>query len=70
MNQFAFDKKTALAGPQGAREVAVADTAGMVWVHSNPAELYRWIALRNNLLSTIAVAFTHNPSPPPRSLAG
>ncbi len=70
MNHFAFDEKTALAGPSGAPEVAVADTAGMVWGHSNPAELYRWIALRNNLLSTIAVAFTHNPSALPRPLAG
>ncbi len=63
MNDFAFDKETALVGPQGAVQVAVLDVDGRVWAHSNPAELYRWITLRNNLLNTIAVAFPRNPSP-------
>jgi hypothetical protein len=32
----------------------VADAAGQVWRHSNPAELYRWVCRRNDLLRTIA----------------
>jgi hypothetical protein len=34
----------------------VADAAGLVWGHSNPFELYRWVSRRNDLLRTIAVA--------------
>ncbi len=63
MNDFAFDRKAAFVGPEGALQVAVLDAEGMIWAHSNPAELYRWITLRNNLLNTIAVAFPRNPSP-------
>ena len=29
--------------PVRTREAAVVDAAGMVWAHSNPAALYRWI---------------------------
>jgi hypothetical protein len=34
----------------------VVDADGQVWRHDNPAELYRWISRRNELLRTIAVA--------------
>jgi hypothetical protein len=34
----------------------VIDDAGAVWWHSNPAELYRWVCRRNELLRTIAHA--------------
>lgn len=70
MNLHTFDRKAVSAGPRGPFQVAVADTAGMVWAHSNPAELYRWISLRNDLLKSISVAFNQGPSPTPRSLAG
>jgi hypothetical protein len=34
----------------------VRDDAGQVWRHDNPAELYRWVSHRNELIRTIAVA--------------
>jgi hypothetical protein len=34
----------------------VRDDAGLVWRHDNPAELYRWVSHRNDLIRTIAVA--------------
>jgi hypothetical protein len=34
----------------------VVDAAGQAWRHDNPAELYRWVSRRNELLRTIAVA--------------
>lgn len=33
------------------------DDAGQLWRHVNPAELYRWVSRRNELLQTIAVAY-------------
>jgi hypothetical protein len=32
------------------------DAAGRLWRHDNPAELYRWVSRRNDLLRTIAGA--------------
>ncbi len=54
MNDFTFDRG---ATDLGRDSLQVADAAGMVWGHSNPAELYRWISRRNDLLRTIAAAF-------------
>jgi hypothetical protein len=34
----------------------VADAAGKMWRHDNPAELYRWVSHRNELLKTIDAA--------------
>lgn len=50
--------------------VAVADDAGMIWMHANPAELYRWISRRNALLSTIGVAFDRQAAAAPRPMVG
>ena len=55
MIDFASDR-TLPSRPRGAFPAAVADAAGVLWGHSNPVELYRWVALRNELLETIAVA--------------
>ena len=49
---------------RGPRATVVADAAGGVWAHSNPAELYRWVSRRNDLLGTIAAAFRRPPSRP------
>ena len=57
MNDITFDR-ISTARPQGLLQAAVADAAGMVWGHANPAELYRWISRRNDLLHTIASAVT------------
>ena len=70
MNDFAFDPKATRTVSLDGLEVAVTDAAGMVWTHSNPAELYRWISRRNDLLKSIAVAFTNNPSTTARPMAG
>ncbi len=66
MNHLTFDRQ-ATDHSRGSRPVAVADVAGAVWGHPNPAELYRWISRRNALLETIAVAFPHAA---PRPTAG
>jgi hypothetical protein len=34
------------------------DVAGRVWAHHNPAELYRWVSRRNELLRAIDAAPT------------
>ena len=65
MNDTMLDRKLG-DGARTTFQVRVADTAGMVWGHSNPAELYRWISRRNDLLQTISQAF---PAATPRSLA-
>lgn len=44
-----------------APDLMARDAAGTVWAHANPAELYRWISRRNDLLSTIAVASGRDP---------
>ena len=69
MNDSRTTMNTAPAASWASR-VAVVDDAGMVWAHANPAELYRWIAGRNDLLGTIAVAFRQGAgSSPPASPA-
>ena len=42
----------------------VADAAGMVWTHANPAELYRWISRRNALLRIVDSITSRNPEVP------
>lgn len=55
MNDRQFDRSP-LDHTPGTLQAVAADVAGMLWSHSNPAELYRWISRRNDLLRTIADA--------------
>ena len=66
MNDFAFSRELRDYS-RSLLPVKVTDAAGMGWGHSNPAELYRWIRLRNDLLRTIAVAFPHATTRPQAS---
>jgi hypothetical protein len=60
---------SAPARPAHARTpIRVVDRGGRVWSHHNPAELYRWVSRRNELLRTIdAVPI---PDRAPRATAG
>ena len=70
MNDLKLDRNGRWNGSLTATPSAVADAAGMVWSHANPAELYRWIARRNALLSTISVAYGPFSPQSPRPSAG
>ena len=70
MNDFVIDRNGFRNRCRRVAPTAVADSAGMVWTHSNPVELYRWILRRNALLSAIDVAFARTPPSLSGPLAG
>lgn len=57
MNDFTQNQVVRRDETRRQAPTTVADVTGVIWTHSNPAELYRWITRRNALLSTIDVAF-------------
>ena len=71
MNSYRFPSPASTDRTVGSLPVAIADADGMVWAHSNPAELYRWVSRRNELLKTIAAAYAEFAGPgTARAMAG